>query len=336
VDETAEKQAEYEKKSKTMIKSTDQDHPGLFEWTDAQFFRELTPEELTKSVRFIGMGNTDGKFHDSRDWQDGKGYRPKIHAIPEGFEETEIPFTDIYPTLRAYLEDYEGYSDDGGNFRPAPNAMEGQELVGRLTNPNAKWDYWQIGGRWENYLRLVPDVAAVGKDRTLPVAQTPVFATVTKRGMMDFEAMAEVNVSPQLAIYDRAAKILAGEHFETFNAVMARHKRDKSIDVRKAYHEQALLVRLKAELTLNENNPFYDYDDLVLDRDAFIRLKAFEGYSTFALLINGEWLADKRMGWFGCSMPQENDREKDWIDTYNDALGSIPEDHTVVIVDCHT
>lgn len=29
---------------------------------------------------------------------------------------------------------------------------------GRITNPNAKWDWWTIGGRWSGLLKLKPGV----------------------------------------------------------------------------------------------------------------------------------------------------------------------------------
>lgn len=45
-----------------------------------------------------------------------------------------------YKTFEEYAEKYHGYKkDEDGRY-------------GYITNPNAKWDWWQIGGRWQDKL----------------------------------------------------------------------------------------------------------------------------------------------------------------------------------------
>lgn len=58
--------------------------------------------------------------------------------IPVGWIKHTVPFTERYATLEEYAFEYEGYDED--------NIRDGR--IGCLTNPNKKWDWWVIGGRW--------------------------------------------------------------------------------------------------------------------------------------------------------------------------------------------
>lgn len=66
------------------------------------------------------------------------------HKVPEGYEEKEIKFTELYPTFETFMVDYAGY-DDG----PDPEAGK----YGYWENPNRKWDWWQVGGRYSNWFK---------------------------------------------------------------------------------------------------------------------------------------------------------------------------------------
>lgn len=108
-------------------------------WHEA-CFRDPTPDEEEK-YKFIGTGWSDGLFHTSKDWGDGKGYRSKIGYTPEGYVPTQVPVKYLYPTLEEYAEEYHGYKKNA----------EGR--YGYYSNPQAKWDWYQIGGRYSGRLQ---------------------------------------------------------------------------------------------------------------------------------------------------------------------------------------
>jgi hypothetical protein len=111
---------------------------------DDRFYRELTPEEIEKHGKHLGMGCGGGISWNSKDWEDGKGYRAKVHidTPPEGYEEVTVSLSENYSSIGEYAKEYHGW-DDVQNGR-----------IGRFTNPNAKWDWWSIGGRWSGILKL--------------------------------------------------------------------------------------------------------------------------------------------------------------------------------------
>lgn len=63
------------------------------------------------------------------------------HKKPEDYEEISVPFAQLYPTFERFMEKYCEEKRD-----PELNKY------GRWKNPNAKWDRWEVGGRWENLL----------------------------------------------------------------------------------------------------------------------------------------------------------------------------------------
>lgn len=91
------------------------------------------------------------------------GFGTDTHKVPEGagYEKVDIKFTELYSTFEEYMADYHGYDErdpDTGKY-------------GYWENPNAKWDWWQIGGRYSNWFetkdgRKVSDCKVRDMDRT--------------------------------------------------------------------------------------------------------------------------------------------------------------------------
>src|SRR5512145_3202560 len=43
----------------------------------------------------------------------------------------------------------EEFASDWGNY-----VKDSAGVFGKLTNPNAKWDWYQVGGRWDGFLKM--------------------------------------------------------------------------------------------------------------------------------------------------------------------------------------
>ena len=70
----------------------------------------------------------------------------------------DYPVKAWYASFEAYCEDHRGYIQDS------------EGLWGYTYNPNAKWDWWQIGGRFSRNWRIAssPMIAAVVNLTALP------------------------------------------------------------------------------------------------------------------------------------------------------------------------
>ena len=118
---------------------------------------EKTEEYEKGSTQYVVM--PDGTF--ALPWEERFKVRSEGSSfdhteIPDNLERRDIPFNKTYPTLEAYAKDWCG--------------MERDPEVGRFgfwSNPNAKWDWHEVGGRFADRLALADgefgDCATVGE-----------------------------------------------------------------------------------------------------------------------------------------------------------------------------
>lgn len=74
------------------------------------------------------------------------GHGGGTHKVPEGLERREVPFKELYPTFEEFAAQWRGYA----NRDPKTGRY------GYWDNPQTKWDWYQIGGRWSGMLLLKP------------------------------------------------------------------------------------------------------------------------------------------------------------------------------------
>lgn len=70
------------------------------------------------------------------------GRGTNTHKIPDDCEKIEILKKDAYPSFDQFMSEYMGYKIDQETGK-----------YGYWENPNAKWDYWTIGGRWSGIIK---------------------------------------------------------------------------------------------------------------------------------------------------------------------------------------
>jgi hypothetical protein len=72
------------------------------------------------------------------------GHGSDTHQVPEGrgYERVYVRHKDRFPTFQDFMLNYHGTGKDAETGR-----------YGYWENPNAKWDWWKVGGRYSNRLR---------------------------------------------------------------------------------------------------------------------------------------------------------------------------------------
>jgi hypothetical protein len=251
---------------------------------------------------------------------------------------------DVGSALAALLDPFdenkevESYEEDGETY---------------WRNPQAKWDYWLIGGRWRGYF---------------PIADGAAPPTV-------------VNEAESV---DGAPELIAAEyrgHFPEFHdlptagycdggrirALDLKRKRDEAGDkAEKDWNEYAAAIHgtpqhtpwseFRARVELSEQSAPKPWKQLVeeaydrgrvaaglasedtfdhLTRDEYVqqqRDRAVPGYAT--VRADGRWMAPGRMGWFGMS-DDDPDSYAYYVREANKYLDSLPQDAFLVALDCH-
>ena len=69
----------------------------------------------------------------------------------------------------------------------------------------------------------------------------------------------------------------------------------------------------------------------MLFRSAYKNKIRYQTFGTYAILKDGEWMQKGEMGRFGCDSNVNGDWETQWFEIFN----AIPDDHWIVVVDCH-
>jgi len=99
----------------------------------------------------------------------------------------KIPVNQVYKTIDAYAKDYHGYQKKNGKY-------------GYMSNENAKWDWYELGGRWTGYFILKPGVSGIiGSPGLMTSSAKPGTADQALKKNVDFDAMYAKN-------FERASK----------------------------------------------------------------------------------------------------------------------------------
>lgn len=182
-------------------------------------------------------------------------------------------------------------------------------------NPQSKWDYWRIGGRWAGRLLLkapdqqrTPELSWEWKDASRDERIKLLdgrHVDQARKGELDWEGMQLERLTSIEKRWTGYLKVLDEQGDEAAK--------------REAYWTFGLM---QEELTLGR--------DAHLEREASLSPLAW----VQACVAEGVWKEKGRMGWFGCSTdgPDERDQWGEWMTRF---IGLMPDDVLLTICDYH-
>lgn len=206
-----------------------------------------------------------------------------VQDVLKYFEEHNIDFPYDYvdeSNLVEYLERAEELE-----FDTTEHDNEGNLYY--LGNNNAKWDWYQVGGRWSGMLKKLDGTRC------------------------DECEVKDLDLSLDTELYNKA-------------------KRFWEVVVDK----QPLTDVERPSDFFTMYKPEY-YTEMYGDRDNFA--KSYASFNTFAMLLDGKWYEQGKMGWFAMSDTTKESLEK-FTDFMDKTLRELKKTHphaTVTLVDCH-
>ena len=263
--------------------------------------------------------------------------------LPDNLVEKDLPATEVYPTLEDYLSDWCGIDVDGDS----DYSLEEGKLY-TYTNPNAKWDWWQIGGRWCGHFNMKPKYNMLYDDNAL--AREKGYSkgerswTNKDEMVKGYDIIKKCDIDLETGFQEKFDEKL--KHFEIYLEVAKQFPEYKTWDevygddnitnTREVYWSQPILVELGKRL--KEAFPDqYGWESpkpetfCFGEYDAYKNKIRYQTFGTYAILTDGEWMQKGEMGWFGCDTNVNGEWETKWFEIFN----SIPDDHWIVVVDCH-
>jgi len=179
-------------------------------------------------------------------------------------------------------------------------------------NPNSKWDWHVIGGRWKNKILVQEDC----KDYVIGESSW-------------FNQDERIEEVPKGYRWCDGAKV-SDIQFEKIEELS-----NQSYEKELRFWE---IVVDGDELKEGEEQPHNLYKveyylKRYKDKETYAKLSS--SFKTYALLCDGIWYEKGEMGWFGCDNATLNS-ELAYLDKFNEVISNpINQDKYFIIVDCH-
>lgn len=191
------------------------------------------------------------------------------------------------------------------------------------TNPNPKYDWYEIGGRWKNMLLRLDG----RKVDSCPI------------GELDFETEINRLKTEANRVYDYFEKCIgdASRTWRSWADVWSDESIESVNDKRNFYHNQDAILLMKANDTDNLFCIFgHEFDEFLVSREEFLAKKSANPFGTYCFLdaTSGDEIGDwtgSECGMFGLDIR----KEEDWENKNQALLKSFPSDYIITIVDCH-
>lgn len=257
---------------------------------------------------------------------------------------TEHP--DCLPTGGLDLQNeralIEAYTDGDEGIRWTTNEA-GEEVSELWTtyNPQSKWDYWVIGGRYNTSFKIIPGTPEdqyqasephwserFGSKRSHTNA-----ADQARKSAIDWQAMKDAALQEATELWAELEAATKGITPPELDWERTREKHGEDIDAaREEWHSHPWNVAARKLKVWDA----YDYFEMSKPdpRAAFMayqELMATTGF--YAILNHGEWISQGQMGWFGFS--DDTVSEDDWRAKVKEFIDGLPDDALLTTVDCH-
>jgi hypothetical protein len=210
-------------------------------------------------------------------------------------------------------------------------------------NPQAKWDWWVIGGRWPARFpyRKGHDREVIPAEPYKPLWGAP--GEPVPAGHCDGGPLAALDLA---AMRDEAARRAREEHAEYLAVVAGTPEalpwsvfadnisEAGGYGIDRAREEYNTQPRIKA-LYDSRDFAFCDNEDFQVPAARYVaqaRARAVPGWAV--LTTDGRWMEQGSMGWWGRNDATESSRIGYW-EAANAYIGSLPGDAWLVSVDCH-
>lgn len=254
IDITEEARKKYEEHKSTKYKAPDGSLQSIY---DERFYREPTAEEKEKHNLLLS-GSGGGISWSSRNWDDGKGYRTKIHFLPDGYEEIVI-HTKSLKVFSEFVKDYYGKSLLKEGEEKTKDHKYGYVLVDEnknvvkvinRTNPNSKWDWYSLGGRWTGFFKVKEGINnySIGRPGLMTDEAENGKADQIRKRDIDFDFMKKEAAEKAAKQYDEIMKIIG--HLpvnKPWKEIADSYPENETQEAREAYWKQERCLAFKNE-----------------------------------------------------------------------------------------
>ncbi len=265
-------------------------------------------------------------------------------------------WSETYATLTEWLKEWHGKEllEWGAqpDFGVPGTDIQGRHMYGyaelddtgelirvvRRTNPNKKWDWYSIGGRWTGFFLLKPEVehaeaVAIGQPGLMTDAADPAdnVANSAMRGDIDFLAMRDAAGMKAGDLKTRCDEVTGGERIEAWESCRERFG---DIDAARTFYRDQQPLKLLASCSYKDLRHMWEPEEIInATHDAWVNQARNDAATTFAVVRDGKWFERGEMGWWG--MISDEKEEDTWRSEFAKLVDDLSPDTLLTVVDCH-
>ena len=211
----------------------------------------------------------------------------------------------------AIIDDWAGYiQNEDGDY-------------GYYSNPDTKWDWYKLGGRWGGYFLLKPidELQDLGADDS----ELKELGVLTLKGKTVKD---DIYVDSALKKYidtDRMRDVRGATACESYQRFLKEYYNDKDLTadrLKQIAHWNFGIENISQEEGRFEPMALTDY------------MNSRRHFAPFAFLSKKGWFEKGEMGWF-CSVANEKS-EDSWQSDFEQLWALINDDELVSLYDCHS
>ena len=232
--------------------------------------------------------------------EEGRPYMTTTYEVPEKYRKIDIPYKLLYPTFDEFMTEYENEKKD----------KEANDY-GYWENPNRKWDWYSIGGRWNRGLLVKEDISV--EDLGGP-------------SWLNFSS--ERKEAPLGYRWVNACKI---KDLELNKMTEGEYEKEKRFWELVVEGQEPKDEKEKDIISWSYRKDYYT--KRYSSKEEYAKWQSM--FSVFAMLDERGWHEKGEMGWWGIDN-STGDSEKAFIERFNAELKNVENQNKyIVIVDCH-
>lgn len=232
-----------------------------------------------------------------------------------------------------------------GCYQRGGPADGGHDTDGYFTwstyNPDSKWDWYTVGGRWAGYFLPYPQHAGdprllTGQPGAFNNAPTPGRVDGGPKGLLDLTQMRQEAAAKAAETHARFRQAVTGTPPATrWDAYVSRvTETAETADPYTIQEARAAYAGQPRVQAFNTLGLYADLQDFDVSEQTFIARAAAGAVPGYATLHDGHWYEPGRMGWWGMSSETPSTLAG-YHEHVNGLIDALPDDTYLTIVDCH-
>lgn len=203
------------------------------------------------------------------------------------------------------------------------------EVIDR-TNPNKRWDWYSLGGRWTGYFPLKANGnGSAGKPGLMTEKAKHGYVDQARKDAIDFERLRNEKGEAARTEYRKIMTLVGDAPTPESWASVRERFGSNHAGAREFYNAQEWIVRKNTDRDLL----WLDAEDFQCTEEEYVQEARNQAGVAFALVKDSQWYEKGCMGWWGCVSDEKDQGE--WNRKVSQMIDELPADTLLSVYDCH-